>query len=426
MSNYNTSKISLLDSPTRVMTPFVKVTIGDYTFGVFQHSTKSEKDSNGVYVSHYFQYPNYVQSLQVTKINGQVNQYSLVIKYPITQDSDPNFFEKVFSSVSQSRKIVFTYGDLSAPTMLYKNEEAMITNVQNTFDINSAVIQYSVSAVSSCKLATAGAFNFVSSDFTGKHQPSAIIKKLLKLNNKYGLQDIFTGMRNMNLVEAKGLIASDDVIVNLEAKTNISILDYVKYLVSCMKRSYSNTLYTMLVVDDTSDVFGGPYFKVINTTTSQDTLDTYVLDIGYPSNVLVESFNINNNEGYSILYDYSKELNTSEYVTRINDSGVSEQIYSPNITSNNAAQITHSNDYNWWQNVTAYPIKAIIKIKGVLRPAVLMSKLRLNVLFYGKAHTSSGTYIINKQVDNIDESGCWTTLDLVRTEGDTANFQSIV
>lgn len=248
MSSYSTNKISLLDSPTRLMTPFIKVTMGDYTFGVYQHSKKTEKDSNGVYVAHYFQYPNYIQSLQVTKINGQVNQYSLVIKYPITQDSDPNFFEKIFSSVSQSRKITFTYGDLSAPSMLYKAEEAMITGVQNNFSINDSTIQYTVSAVSSGKLATAGAFNFVSSDFTGKHQPSSIIKKLLHLNNKYGLQDLFTGMRNMDLVESNGLIASDDVIVTLEAKTNISILDYLRYLVSCMKRAYSNALYTLSLI----------------------------------------------------------------------------------------------------------------------------------------------------------------------------------
>lgn len=426
MNSYASNKISLLDSPTRLMTPFIKVTIGDYTFGVYQHSKKTEKDSNGVYVAHYFQYPNYIQSLQITKINGQVNQYSLVIKYPITQDSDPNFFEKIFSSVSQSRKIVFTYGDLSAPSMLYKAEEAMITGVQNNFSINDSTIQYTVSAVSSGKLATAGAFNFVSSDFTGEHQPSSVIKKLLRLNNKYGLQDLFTGMRNMDLVESNGLIASDDVIVTLEAKTNISILDYLRYLVSCMKRAYSNALYTMVVVDDTSDIYGGPYFKVVNTASSQDTLDTYVLDIGYPGNVAVESFTINNNAGYSILYNYSKGLNTNEYVTRINDAGETEKIYSPNITSKNENQITRSNDYNWWKNVTSYPIKATIKIKGVLRPAILMSKLRLNVLFYGKAHTSSGTYIINKQVDTIDDSGCWTTLDLVRTEGDTANFTSTV
>lgn len=420
-------KISLLENPIRVSTPFVKVKIGDYTFGVFRQSEEMRRDSSGVYKIHFFQYPNYIQGLQITKINGQVNQYNLTIKYPITQDTDPNFFEKVFSSVSKTRKITFSYGDLSAPKFLYKEEEAIILKVTNQFDINSAVIQYNVSAVSSCKLATAGAFNFTSRDFVGNHQPSTIIKKLLRQNTKYGLQDVFTGMRNMDLVESLGLIRSDDDIVSLEAKVNINVLDYLRYLVSNMKKKSNRSIYTMIVIDDTSDVLGGPYFKVVEATNSSDSLDTYEIDIGYPSNNVVTSFTIDNNESYSLLYDYSKRLNTNEYVSRIDDMGIEEEIYSPNITSNNDEQITHSNDLNWWKNVTEYPISATIQLKGLLRPAILMSKVRLNVLFYGKAHISSGEYIINKQVDNIDSNGCWTVLNLVRVGGDgTRNFKSIV
>ena len=179
-------EISLLQNPIRVSTPFIKVIIGDYTFGVFKHSEDVKKDNNGVYRIHSFQYPNYVQSLNVVKINGKVNTYELVIKYPITESNDHNFFEKVFSSVSKSRKIVFTYGDLSAPKFMYKKEEALITNVNNSFDLNSSVIIYTVRAVSSCALATAGGFNFVTSEYVGLHQPSSIIKRLLKNNSQFG------------------------------------------------------------------------------------------------------------------------------------------------------------------------------------------------------------------------------------------------
>ena len=52
-----------------------------------------------------------------------------------------------------------------------------------------------------------------------------------------------------------------------------------------------------------------------------------------------------------------------------------------------------------------------------------MSKLKLNVLFYGKAHISSGTYIITKQIDTIKSDGCWTTLNLVRIAGDNDNYK---
>lgn len=420
-------EISLLQNPIRVSTPFIKVIIGDYTFGVFKHSEDVKKDNNGAYKIHSFQYPNYVQSLKVVKINGKVNTYELTIKYPITESNDPNFFEKVFSSVSKSRKIVFTYGDLSAPKFMYKKEEALITNVNNSFDLSGSTITYIVSAVSSCALATAGGFNFVTSEYVGLHQPSSIIKRLLKNNSQFGLLDIFSGMKNMNLVESLGLIQSDDKIVELNAKTNINILDYLQYLVESMRKSSNESgIYKLVVMDDTSDVLNGPYFKVVSASASGDSLDTYSLDIGFPSDNVVTSFSINNNESFSILYNYSKSLNTNEYVTRIQDDGTEVKIYSPNISSTNDEQLTYSNDATWWENVTQYPITASVTLKGLLRPAILMSKVRLNVLFYGKAHISSGQYIINKQVDTINSEGCWTTLSLVRIGGDKQNFKENV
>lgn len=420
-------EISLLQNPIRVSTPFIKVIIGDYTFGVFKHSEDVKKDNSGVYKIHSFQYPNYVQSLNVVKINGKVNTYELVIKYPITESNDPNFFEKVFSSVSKSRKIVFTYGDLSAPKFMYKKEEALITNVNNSFDLSGSTITYIVSAVSSCALATAGGFNFVTSEYVGLHQPSSIIKRLLKNNSQFGLLDIFSGMKNMNLVESLGLIQSDDKIVELNAKTNINILDYLQYLVESMRKSSNESgIYKLVVMDDTSDVLSGPYFKVVSASASGDSLDTYSLDIGFPSDNVVTNFSINNNESFSILYNYSKSLNTNEYVTRIQDDGTEVKIYSPNISSTNDEQLTYSNDATWWENVTQYPITASVTLKGLLRPAILMSKVRLNVLFYGKAHISSGQYIINKQVDTINSEGCWTTLSLVRIGGDKQNFKENV
>lgn len=416
-----------MQNPIRVSTPFIKVIIGDYTFGVFKHSEDVKKDNNGAYKIHSFQYPNYVQSLKVVKINGKVNTYELTIKYPITESNDPNFFEKVFSSVSKSRKIVFTYGDLSAPKFMYKKEEALITNVNNSFDLSGSTITYIVSAVSSCALATAGGFNFVTSEYVGMHQPSSIIKRLLKNNSQFGLLDIFSGMKNMDLVESLGLIQSDDKIVELNAKTNINILDYLQYLVESMRKSSNESgIYKLVVMDDTSDVLSGPYFKVVSASASGDSLDTYSLDIGFPSDNVVTSFSINNNESFSILYNYSKSLNTNEYVTRIQDDGTEVKIYSPNISSTNDEQITYSNDATWWENVTQYPITASVTLKGLLRPAILMSKVRLNVLFYGKAHISSGQYIINKQVDTINSEGCWTTLSLVRIGGDKQNFKENV
>lgn len=38
---------------------------------------------------------------------------------------------------------------------------------------------------------------------------------------------------------------------------------------------------------------------------------------------------------------------------------------------------------SWWTQVTQFPIQATLVIKGLLRPAILMTYVRLNVVFYG-------------------------------------------
>ena len=71
MSDLNRAK-SLLSSQARIQVPWVKVTIGDYTFGIFDSKTKSKgaKDKNGFYSTYQVKYPDYIQSLTVTKISA--------------------------------------------------------------------------------------------------------------------------------------------------------------------------------------------------------------------------------------------------------------------------------------------------------------------------------------------------------------------
>lgn len=416
------TNMSLLGSTSRIETPYVKVQIGDYIFGVFQKKEAKLKDEAGFYQTTKIIYPNYIQSLNVIKVNGQVNQYTLQIKYPITSQDDPNFFEKVFSSVSKSRKILFSYGDMSLPNYVYKNEEAIITKITTQFQIDASVIAYNISAVSSAALTKSGCYTFINSE---PKKPSDEIKKLL-YNKNYGLQEVFYGMNNKTLIEQKGLIASDDKAVQLETKTNISALDYLTYLVSCMVPASSDSLsvkqadiYIMTIIDDTTGEFGGPYFKIYKASSKVDYSDAYEIDIGFPTANVVTNFTIENNENYSIYYDWQKQLNNTEMVYRIDDSGNQVLEYAPIVSSKNNTYRTRVDDKTWWTKITEYPISATITIKGLLRPAILMSYVRLNVYFFGWKHISSGLYIVTKQVDNIDgNSGYKTTLSLTRIAGD--------
>ena len=415
---------SLLSSQARIQAPWIKVQIGEYAFGVFDRKTQMQYDNDTFlyYKSFGITYPNYIQSLNIVKINGQVNQYTLTIIYPIRACDDPNFFEKVFSSVSSTRKITFSYGDSSMPTYVYKDEEAIITGVSQQFNLEGSSITYTVKAVSSAIVGKTGAYNFM---YSGMYRPSDLIKKIF-FNKTYGLQDIFTGM---GLSNYSSLVQGDDKEVQIVPKTNISPLDYINYLVGCMvpagatTNNLNNELYILTIHDDTvydrsyndTITLGGPYFKVTKTSSSIEQADAYEVDIGFNTANIVLSFNIENNENYSLFYNYNSELHPETYVRRLNNKGNWEDVYAPVYTSGNSSFATTAEAITWFTKVTKYPISATLKIQGLLRPAQLMQYLRLNVVFPGgNKHISSGLYIVTKQVDDINSSGYVTTLTITR------------
>jgi hypothetical protein len=427
MANYR-NRQDLLSSTSRIQVPWIKVTIGEYTFGVFDKKTSRDKDSAGYYTKSFdVQYPQYVESLNIQKINGQVNTYTLQLRYPVRVDDDPNLIEKILSSVSRTRKIVFSYGDASNPAYIYKNEEAIITSVQQSFNMEStiqSVISYTIKAVSGCALAGSGAFTFANS--ASPKKPSDEIKRVFR-DSTYGLQDLFKGMSAANI---DALIDSSDQAVELETKINVSPLDYINYLVGCMypvgtaPGSLTSDMYILTIHDETvfdnffgdTSGFGGPYFKI--TRVSNRTLnrsDAFNIDIGINTSTTVVSFTIENNENYSLLYNYNSKLSTEKYASRLNTKGEWEQIFAPMVTSGNDRFLTRSEDAVWFTKLTKYPINATIRIQGLLRPATLMQYVRLNVIFPGgNRHISSGLYIVTKQIDELSGNGYFTTLSMTR------------
>ena len=418
--------LSLLSTMNLVETPYIKVTIGDYTFGVFSKTEKSDD-----YGKYNIQYPNYIQSIQVKKINGKVNTYTLNLAYPITENDDPNFFDKVFSSVSKTRKIILSYGDISMPSFIYKDEEAIITKITQNINIQSAVINYSINAVSSAFLGSVGSYSFPETF----DKPSNIIRSLLE-TEYYGLKEIFTGMRDKGLVDKYNLIPSNDVAVNLEFKTNISVFDYLSYLVNCMKpfgiendAVKQGSVYVLTIVDtptqisnkNTKDnfIFDGPYFKITQNDRYADAFDTYTIDIGFPSKNIVTNFQIEQNENYALLFDFQEQINQNQYVQWIGDDGKPMQVFAPVISSKNDHYKTQEQDKTWWTKVTEYPIKVTLVVKGLLRPAVLMNYVRINTYFWGqKFNGGCGLYIITQQIDEVGFNGFKTTLSLTRVGGD--------
>lgn len=412
--------LSLLSSTSRVETPFIIVTIAGYTFG--NYSAESRKKLNsGEYQKIISKYPNFMKSLSIDKVNGTVNTYTLNMVYAIREGDDPNLLEKVFSKAKKDRTIKLSYGDLSLPSFIYREEEAIITDIKTNFNIQSSVITYIISCTSKCLSLAAGTYNFPKR----VAKPSDVIKEIL-YDNTYGLLQVFYGMQDKEKVLVRNLITSDDKQVTIEAKLNTTIFNYLSYLVSCMTNiSESNNsidkkfIYHLVVKDDISSEWNGPYFQIIKTssTANDNSIDTYEIDIGYPGQNMVMNFSLDDNQNWSILYDYSNSIEQSNYVYSIDNSGNIVSEYSPTLARSNQLLKMTEADRTYWSNMTQYPINATLTIKGLLRPAILMTYVKVNVLFYGQMHIASGYYVVTKQTDSISESGYSTTLKLVRIKG---------
>lgn len=410
---FKSQRANLLSTNSLVETPFISVELGGQVFGLYQ----GRKDKSKI------QFPNYVESLEVTKINGTVNTYILNLVYPLQPGNDPNMFEKIFGKVSTTRRMKISYGDCSVSNQIFRNEEAIITETRSNVDFRNGCLRYTLKGTSTGIGLLAGTHNF-NSRFA---KPSTIIREIIS-DKTYGVSTVLPGMNNVDQLAFNNLLASDDKPVQIEAKQGMSTLDYLNYLVGCMSpASGESSVYKIAVVDDMDSEYGGPYFKIIKAGTAgvmTDSVDTYTIDVGYPDASPVIDFSLNNSETPSILFDYSEQINATDYAYNIDSNGRLAEIYSPSISNSAAKMRATAFNENWWQIATSFPVTATLTVRGLLRPTILCSYVRMNVIFYGNESVYSGKYLVTKQVDVINTTGFKTTLSLLRIDGDSS-MQSV-
>lgn len=404
---------NLVSIPTLVQSPFIIANIGGVTFGTFSGNYRTNAT-----------YPNYMESMSVTKVNGTVNTYTLNFHYQVATGQDPNLLDKIFSRATKDRRIILQYGDWMAPNYIYKEEQCIITNVTTRLNMSSSSLDYTLQCTSDAIGLNSTQFNFPSRNA----KPSDVILQLLS-NSKYGLKDVFTGMRNKNSVLAKNLIASNDKKVQMLAQNNTTILNYLNYLVGCMvdnktpeENKLSTSKYFLTINDDYTNDLGGTYFKVSEVSADAavyNATDTYELDINYPGDNFVTEFSLNNDQSWAILYEYAGDVKQEEYTYNIRDDGTIETLSSPSLLTSSLTNAKSAYKTQWWSYMTEFPITATLTLKGLTRPSMLMTYVKLNVWFAGgQKHISSGTYIITKQTDSITSAGYTTTLTLLRVGGD--------
>ena len=409
--------INLLTSANMVETPFIIAKIGGYTFGSFTREGTIANTNSAMTVD----YPNFMTRIEIDKTNGEVNTYTLTMEYQIRAGDDPNLLDKIFSTAKLSGTISLTYGDWSSPSFVYRDEEAIITKVDSKIDFASQKITYTIYCQSKALKAAA-----IKRDFWAATKKGSDIIKSLLADPQYGLLDVFPGMANAQTVADNGWIAGDDKPVKIEAQKDMDVISYLNYVAGCMsaatnttnKSELKDSTYHLVIMDDNNNEWGGGYFKIVKIGTSTKEITSsniYEVDIGYPTSTYVTDFSIDEDNSWSILYDYSNTFSYDKYKYTIANDGTmrAEMI--------NRAQGTSTNneiDKTWWTNTTKHPIKATLTVRGLLRPAILMTYVKINTYFYGQKHNSSGIYAITKQRDTIDSGGYRTVLSLTRIAGD--------
>lgn len=410
--------MDLLGSGQRISSPFIIAEIDSVKLGAF---TKGQRKLLSTSHGDLFDksiYPNFMQSATIVKnANGLVNQYTLNLTYQITQYDDPNFIEKLFSRVSEGRLMKVSYGDFANPVHAFREEKCLISNIQRQISPKESKIDYIVSAVSSTALSVGRTWNFPAR----KAKPSTVMREII-YDTQYGLLDVLPGMKDKDKVNQKGFLTANDIEVQLAARQNESVIDYLKYLTGCMKESsdfIQSSLYMLCYNGDVLGVMGGAYVKLVRTN-EQIAPDEWVVDVGYPGTTDVLDFKLNETNMYSILYNYGEKLTqngANTTVRELNEKGTVVNKFRQPLASNPLSNQTTAVAANWWSQMVSYPISGTLTVRGLLRPSVLTSAIRINHWFYGQKFNTSGRYRITSDTVRIGASGFWEDLGVLRVEG---------
>lgn len=362
-------------------------------------------------------YPNHISSLEVEKINGQIHKYSINIIHQIRPGEDPNLFDRILSKARYDR-ISLKYGDY-ASNVIYGDEKIFITDVVMNRDYVSSRISYTIHATSAGSLITSYKLNFPAQN----KKPSTVINDMLYNNKETSelLLDAFPGMKNKSIVSSQNLIPSDDSYLELDEKLNISPIEYINYLVSCMSNmsnSKDSTIrdssYYITYENDYDNKMGGAYFNISevkpNSVISTYGNNIYEITVGYPDNNFVMEFSVDNQSAWALFYKNSSLA--SEYIYSIDKDGNRVKQYSPNLMS--ASNPFNEIQKNWWTSMVHFPINASVTLKGLIKPIMLMDYVIVNVVFYGQKHITSGAYVITGQRDTLSGTGFRSTLALTR------------
>lgn len=407
--------MELLSSNNRIESPFLVVDIGGVKLGAFSTAQRKLLATPHGDMFEKTIYPNFVQGVTINKnANGMVNMYTINLSYQVSQDDDPNFIEKLFSTVSKGRIITVSYGDYMNPAYAFREEECLINDIQRQINPRENRIDYVVSAVSATALVAGRTWNFAAK----KDKPSNVLRELI-YNKQYGLLDVLPGMRDKDKVNQKGFLTANDIEVEIHSRQNISIIDYLKYLVGCMKDNkdfVQPTVYVLCFDGDVKGEMGGAFLKLVRMD-EQTNPDEWTVDVGYPGITDVFDFRLTENSMYSILYNYNEQLSqggANTTIRELDENGNLVNKFRQPLAVDPFLQSTTAVAANWWSSMVNYPIRGVLTTRGLIRPSILTSAVNIKHWFFGKLYNTSGRYRIMSDTVRLSANGYFEDLGVIR------------
>ncbi len=374
-----------------VEAPFAEITIGGFAFGIYEGDGRYDK------------YPNYIDSINVRKTNGSMNEYTINLIHQVRPGSNPNFIDELLSKNGYN-KIIIRYGDANSGVE-FIDSNALLVGVNVSFDFINCNIKYTLKATSSAVSIASHKRTFSSIE----DKPSNIIRDLLYNDANEDLLTAFPRMRDKNFVEKNNLIPNNDSVVEVDEFKNINAVSYLSSLVSIMKSNVDDIVNSnyMLTIND-------GYFKIneISNNYSYDA-SLYEVNINFPDDNQVFDFSIDTDYSWPIAYEYSGDVSNYNYdINNIGNSVTYTTNSSHLLDFSSPSQDSLNN--NWWKQVTEFPVSAKLTCRGLLSPQLLLTYIKINCIYFGSERIISGVYIVTGQEDSLSGSGYKTTLSLLR------------
>lgn len=381
-----------------VEAPYVKMTLGGVEFGTYDGG----------------KYPNYIQGIDVRKTNGSMNEYTINLVHQVSPGDNPNYIDNLIAK-NGFNKVEIEYGDAEAG-IAYRSVNALLIDVKSKYDFFNSSISYTLHAISSSVMSAVDRRNYPAV----KDKPSNIINKMLYETGE--LLKYFPAMISKTLVSSNNCIPSNDKEVEMDAMTNTTPLNYLNKLVSSMvsttSQAINDSIYYLNINDENAL---GPFFTISEVSTKMNKSMfplIYEIDINYPDEKsLAYNFSVDTDFSWPLAYEYAGEF--SNYNYGINNSGKTfAEASNAAIKTTTGTTNSFITDKNWWTNVTEFPIKATLEVKGLTSYVLLLNYIKVNVYYFGNKRDSSGIYIVTGQEDMLSGNGFRTKLELTRVAGD--------